>query len=155
MLLFSIIRLRFWCLIKLCPADRATIMPLEPCAQTDFVKCMSTGKLTSLISICTNLVEANVAVNFFVSFHWWQLFKKFFADSSRLWFLLIISVKGEHTWQTTVLHQILQHLKGIFRTHIHHMNVGCVVDVICWANMSMTGIACESLYLWLIYTICV
>jgi len=154
MLLFLII-LRSWCLIELCPADGATIMPLEPCAQTGFVKCVSTRKFTSLITICTNLFEANVAVNFLVSFHWWQFFEKFFTDSARLRFLLSISVKDVHTWQTAVLHQTLQHLEWICRSYIHHMNMVCVVDVKRWANMSMTRIACESLYLWLIYTICV
>lgn len=91
---------------------------------------MSARKLAAFVSICADLLEANVAVSILVSLHWWQIIEELFTDTASLWLLLLVSTDEEH-WHSTGEH-LLHHAssKGVLASLSHvHLIVVRVVNV--------------------------
>jgi len=115
---------------------------------------MSTWQFTTLISVCTDLFEANIAISLFISLHWWQTFKEFFTDSTTLWFALVPS-KDENSLHI-VLKYLWNHLERILLLVLLsyvHLNVAGIVEIYLLERLRVSLISVRKcLYMRLTHT---
>jgi len=120
-------------------------MLLQPCAQAALVERVATWQLAALASICTDFLEADVAVGLFALLHRRQALEELFADSASLWLLLSVS-EDEEAWHACALHHARERMSALAKVH---------VDVVHVVNVHSAGlpteIAGEGLHLWLIH----
>jgi len=112
-------------------------MLFQPCAQATLIECVTTRQFTALLSSWADFFQANIAVSFFISLHWWQVLEEFFTDSLILRLLFFTTVsKDEHSWHAST-HNALKHWERVITSAHVHVYVVCVVDVECWERLML------------------